>query len=112
MVDEDRPSGHLLKCAVRPERHFTQIRIVADAGKHDLRSFGGFCRSLGETPLVLGDPRIRLGAAAVIYGHVVSATGDEVSCHRKSHYAKTDEREFAHCSSSHEMSRQESEIHR
>src|SRR5712691_1498629 len=112
VVDENGAPGHLLEGPVRSHGYFPKIRVVADAGKRDLRPLDGLCRGLGETPLVFGDPRLCLGAAAVIYGHGVPATGDEVSGHSESHYAKTDEREFAHCSSSHEMSRQESEIHR
>jgi hypothetical protein len=45
---------------------------------------------------VLGNPGFGLGTRAVIYGDLVTATSDEVSCHGKAHYPEADERDFAH----------------
>src|SRR6266699_1954566 len=98
MVDENRAFGHLLKRAVRPQRDFAQVRIVADAGEHDGCPFCRFGRSVRESSIVLAYPRLGLGSAAVVDVKLVAALVHELSCHRKAHHAETDKREFAHCS--------------
>src|SRR2546430_9330656 len=99
MVYEDRALGHLLKSAVLPQCDFAQVRVVADAGEHDLCPFGGLGRRVREAPLVLADPGFGLCAATVVHGDLVAAFGHEVSGHGKTHHAEPDECEFTHCSS-------------
>jgi hypothetical protein len=112
VVDEDRTLGHFLKRSVRSQRDFAQVRIVAHAAEHDLGALGGLGRRLRRPAIVLGNPRVGLGAAAVVHGHVVAAPGDEMAGHGETHHAESDECEFAHCSSVVGSSRQGSEIDR
>ena len=84
------------KAPSAPEGDRAQIIVVADAAHDEILALGGgFWRGCGLAAEFFG-PFLGLGGGPVVDGDLVAAFVHQMSGHRKTHDAETEESDFSH----------------
>ena len=88
---------HAGERAIGADRDGAQIVVIADAGHDKILAFGGgFRRRRGLVRRISRPIAFALAGGPVVHRDLVTAFGDEMSCHGETHNAETEKSDFGH----------------